>query len=146
MKTFVVGLCVVGLVSLSGSARAQCGCSGPAHISYAAAVHAPAVVHSTRPSVVVAPRPVLPAPASAGNISYVNRLTEPIVRPNYTLFYAVHLTDGRVLLTEVVPRGYNVSGTEFRSNGRKVNAADIGSGQIRVTDPTTNQMIATFGR
>ncbi|MCY2973983.1 MAG: hypothetical protein NTW52_04855 [Planctomycetota bacterium] len=137
MKTFVVGLCLVGLFSLSGSARAQCGCSGPAHISYAPAVHAP---------VAVAPRPVAPAPASAANISYVNRLTEPIVRPNYTLLYAVHLTDGRVLLTEVVPRGHNVSGTEFRSTGRKVNAADIGNGQVRVTDPTTNQMIATFGR
>jgi hypothetical protein len=137
MKTFAVGLCFVGLVGLSGSARAQCGCSGPAYMSYAPAVHAP---------VVVAPRPVAPAQASAAKILYVNRLVEPLVRPNYTLLYAVHLADGRVLLTEVVPRGFNVSGTESRLNGRKLNAADIGNGQIRVTDPMTNQMIATFGR
>jgi len=144
MKTLVVGLCVVGLVSLSGSARAQCGCSGHANMSYAPPVHPPAVMHQARPSTVVAPRPV--SPASAGNISYVNRLIEPLVRPSYTLLYAVHLTDGRVLLTEVVPRGYEVSGTEARSNGRKVNASDIGNGQIRVTDPTTDQMIVNFTR
>jgi len=144
MKTLVLGLCVVGLVSLSGSARAQCGCSATANMSYAPTVHSPMVMQQARPSAVVAPRPV--APASAGNISYVNRLTEPLVRPNYTLLYAVHLTDGRVLLTEVVPRGYEVSGTESRSNGRKVNASDIGNGQIRVTDPTTNQMIVNFNR
>jgi hypothetical protein len=135
MKKFVVGLCVAGLVSLSGSARAQCGCSAPTYMSYAPPVHAP---------VVVAPRPV--TPTSTSSIAYVNRLVEPLVRPNYTLLYAVHLTDGRVLLTEVVPRGFNVSGTESRLNGRKVNAADIGNGQVKVTDPITNQMIATFGR
>ena len=139
MKTLLVGLCVVGLVSLSGSARAQCGCSGRAYMSPAPPVHAPVVMQQSHPSTVMAPRP-----ASAGNISYVNRLTEPLVRPNYTLLYAVHLTDGRVLLTEVVPRGYEVSGTESRSNGRKVNASDIGNGQIRVTDPTTEQMIVKF--
>ncbi len=137
MKKFVVGLCVAGLVSLSGSARAQCGCSAPTYVPYAPPVHAP---------VVVAPRPVAPAQPSTTSIAYVNRLAEPLVRPNYTLLYAVHLTDGRVLLTEVVPRGFNVSGTESRLNGRKVNAADIGNGQVRVTDPITNQMIATFGR
>jgi len=144
MKTLVLGLCVVGLISLSGSARAQCGCSGPAYMSYATPVHATVVVQQARPPAVVVPRPV--APGSDANISYVNRLTEPIVRPKYTLLYAVHLTNGRVLLTEVVPRGHQVSGTESRSNGRKVNASDVGNGQIRVTDPTTNQMIATFNR
>ena len=144
MKTLVLGLCVVGLVSLSGSARAQCGCSGHAYMSYAPPGHAPVVMQQARSSTVVAPRPV--SPASAGNISYVNRLTEPLVRPNYTLMYAVHLTDGRVLLTEVVPRGYEVRGTESRSNGRKLNASDIGNGQIRVTDPTTDQMIVKFTR
>ena len=144
MKTLVLGLCVIGFVSISSSARAQCGCSGHAYMSYAPPVHAPIVMQQSHPSTVMAPRPA--SPASAGNISYVNRLTEPLVRPNYTLLYAVHLTDGRVLLTEVVPRGYEISGTESRSNGRKVNASDIGNGQIRVTDPTTNQMIVKFAR
>jgi hypothetical protein len=56
MKTLVLGLCVVGLVSLSGSARAQCGCSATANMSYAPTVHSPMVLQQARPSTVVAPR------------------------------------------------------------------------------------------
>jgi hypothetical protein len=142
MKTLVLGLCFVGFIGLSGSASAQCGCSGTVYVPYSPPVYAPVVVQKARPSTTVAPRTV----TSSSSISYVNRLSEPLVRPDYTLLYAVHLNDGRVLLTEVVPRGYTVSGTEFRSSGRKVNASDMGSGRVKVTDPVTNQMIATFDR
>ncbi len=62
----------------------------------------------------VAPMPMaasmpLPAPVvsrAPATVAFVNQLENPIQRQNYTLNYAIHLTDGRVLLSDVLPKGY----------------------------------------
>ncbi len=84
---------------------------------------------------------------SPSSIAYVNKLSEPVSRGTYSLNHAIHLTDGRVLLTDFLPSGHTVRGTEYRSGsgGRKMIASPSGTGGIRVSDPHSNQVIANLG-
>lgn len=145
MKTSVIGLCILGFATLSGSVQAQCGC-GSSH-------RAPTVSYRT-----VAPRPhsapmsyAAPMTHSAsmapGSISYVNKLDSPVDRGTYSLLYAAHLSDGRLLYTDSVPSGFTVRGTEsYRSgsnrSGRKAIVNVGADGSLSVNDPATNQVIA----
>jgi len=84
------------------------------------------------------------APRAPANVAFVNRLATPVNRGSYVLTYAVHLTDGRILLTDFMPSGHSVSGTEYRTGGRRVAARVAESGRIIVRDPQSDEPIATF--
>ena len=146
MKVLV--LTFLALVSMAGAAQAQCGCAGP--------VYAPVVQTRMLPPpapVYVAPpvhsAPMAPAPSyGPASISYINKLANPIQRPNYMLNYAIHLTDGRVLLSDVLPSGYQVQGVENQavSGQRRLSVSMSGNNAVTVRDPQTNSTVAIFSR
>lgn len=133
MKALTLGLCALGFFFLTNSVYAQCGCGS---LSYATPVAMPMTSYA----------PMQPTmPRSPGSVSYVNQLTQPIDRGTYTLKYAIHLTDGRVLLADALPPGLTVRGMEYQSGGRKMVTSFAGDGAITVTDPQSSQVVATFG-
>lgn len=80
-----------------------------------------------------------------GTVSFVNKLAQPIDRGTYTLKYAIHMSDGRILLADFLPRGQTIRGTETRSSGGRKLATSIGSyGAVTVKDPDSSQVIAQF--
>jgi hypothetical protein len=152
MKISLFGLCILGSALMAGSVQAQCGC-GSSYYSYAAPRTYVAPVART---VYAAPAPVArstyAAPMAASStspataISFVNKLATPIDRGAYQLQYAVHLANGRILYTDYMPNGFEVSGTEQGGGSRRVNA-DIGNdGLVNVNDPASRQVIAIIPR
>lgn len=137
MKSAMFGICVLIVMSAGSTVKAQCGCG----VSYPAYHSSPAPVHSH-----YAPPRTLPAPVTSSSVAYVNKLATPVPRANYTLNYAVHLTDGRILLSDFVPPGHTVRGIESQTGvgGRRLNTSSMSGGPISVTDPATNSTIATF--
>jgi len=81
---------------------------------------------------------------AAGSISYVNKLDSPVDRGTYSLLYAVHLSNGRMLYTDSLPSGFTVRGTEPYRSGRKANVNLGGDGSLKINDPATNQVIAVI--
>ena len=136
MKNAAFGFCALLVMCVGGTVNAQCGC-GASHATY----HQPAMTsyHPLPP----APRPT---GISSSTVAYVNKLAMPVPRANYTLNYAVHLTDGRILLSDFVPPGHVVRGIESQTGagGRRLNASSLPTGAINVTDPTNNSTVATF--
>ena len=103
MKSVILGLGLMGLMIFSKSAEAQCGCGiHYAPITYVTPVYS-APVYSA---------PIAPPSQTISSVSYVNRLANPIDRGTYSLSYAVHLTNGRVLFTDYIPSGHIIRGTE----------------------------------
>ena len=142
MKTSIVGLCILGFAALSGTAQAQCGCCSSNHTStlpyravgartYSTPInHSAPMTHSD--------------PMAAGSISYVNKLDAPVNRGTFSLLYAVHLSNGRLLYTDSVPAGFDIRGTEPYGSGRKANVNVGSDGRLNINDPATNQVIAVI--
>ncbi len=135
MNVLKLSVCALGFFLLQGSASAQCGCSSHA---------VPMVVRHIPVQPAPIPMTTLPAPRPAGAVAYVNQLSQPINRGTYTLNYAIHLTDGRILLSDFLPRGQVVKGIEHQSGGRKMVAAVGGNGVVTVKDPMSSEVVATF--
>ena len=139
MNVVKLAVCALGFILLQNSASAQCGCG---------AYSAPTVMRQmpayTMPAYTMPARTHASAPRSPGSISYVNELSQPIDRGSYVLRYAIHLTDGRILLSDFLPRGQAIRGVEYQSRGRKMVAGIGGNGAVTVTDPTNNSVVATF--
>ncbi len=95
MKIFVMAALSVMLVS--SVASAQCGCGAPV-------VYQPAVRVAPMPMAASMPLPAPVVSRAPATVAFVNQLENPIQRQNYTLNYAIHLTDGRVLLSDVLRR------------------------------------------
>jgi len=135
----------LGLASMAGAAQAQCGCGAPAYAPVMQTRMMPAPVYMAPPAYSV---PAAPAPSyGPASISYVNKLATPIQRPNYILNYAIHLTDGRVLLSDFLPSGYQAQGIENQvSSQRKLDVSLNGDSAVTVRDPQTNSTVATFKR
>lgn len=150
MKYASLVLCVLIVLGVGASAKAQCNC-GMSVPYYAPPVHMhsypPAHVHNYPPAHVnVAPPPRYPGTPMAGStVAYVNKLATPVPRGNYSLNYAVHLADGRILLSDFLPPGHTARGIETQSGigTRRLNAAKQGA-TISVTDPVDNSTVATF--
>jgi len=143
MKISMTALCVFGFASLCSSSHAQCGCGSRSHAlrtftTQVAPMNYAAPVSSTPMT--------MNAASPASGISYVNKLTNPLDRGSYSLLYAVHLNNGKVLYTEYLPQGYTVTGTETGGNGRRVSANVGSNGMVNVNDPTTQQVIAVIPR
>ncbi len=140
MKSASLGLCMLIVMCAGASAKAQCGCgaSVPTYYAPSAPVHS----HYRPPA---PPRSYPGATMGGSTIAYVNKLATPVPRANYTLNYAVHLTDGRILLSDFLPPGQTVRGIESQSGagGRRLNTANTGS-NITVTDPSTNSTVVVF--
>lgn len=159
MKSATLGLCALIVVCAGSAAKAQCGCgasypSYPSYPAYQPSYPAYPSSHSAPGHYPQAsyPQPALPAPRPTGNmgpanIAYVNKLATPVARSNYTLNYAVHLTDGRILLSDFLPAGQTVRGVETQSGtgGRRLNASNTAGGTITVVDPANNSTVANFG-
>lgn len=157
MKASTIGLCVLGFLGLAlvpQSVQAQCCSPQPAQAQccsagYSAGYYAPQA-YAPMMAAPMAHAPMVAAPMAQQNygpatVAYVNRLGAPINRGTYSLMYAIHLTDGRILLSDFVPNGHTVRGTEHRmTGGRKVAAAVNETGSVTVKDPLSNQTIATF--
>lgn len=139
MKSATFGLCVLLVVCAGSTAKAQCGCGGSVP-SYHAHPAPMAPSHYAPHSL---PRPM--SGISSSSVAYVNKLATPVPRSNYTLNYAVHLTDGRILLSDFLPPGQTVRGIESQtgSGGRRLNTNSSG-GLISVIDPANNSTVATF--
>lgn len=134
MNVLKLCVCALGVFLLQNSADAQCGCGTRS---------VPVVVRQI-PQAMPAPM-IHSAPRPMGGVSYVNQLSQPIDRGTYTLRYAIHLTDGRILLSDVLPRGLTVRGTEQQSGGRRLTTAVGSNGAITVQDPTNSEVVAMFG-
>jgi len=134
MKTSVIGLCIFGFATLSGTVQAQCGCRSNHH--------APTASYRTVAPMTYSAPMTQSAPMAAGSISYVNKLDSPVDRGTYSLLYAVHLSNGRLLYTDSVPSGFSVQGTESYRSGRKANVNVGADGRLNINDPATNQVIA----
>ncbi len=138
----------LGLALMATAAQAQCGCGTP--------VYAPVMQTRMMPAPTYMAPPVHhshnahAAPATSygpASISYVSKLANPIPRANYTLNYAIHLTDGRVLLSDFLPSGYQVQGVEDQvSSQRKMDVSLNGDNSVMVRDPQSNSPVATFRR
>ena len=146
MKSASLGICVLMVMCAGTSAKAQCSCgaSYAAPVSYAS----PAPVRSYY-SAPAAPRmstPSMSTSLSPSSVAYVNKLATPVPRANYSLNYAVHLTDGRILLSDFLPPGHTVRGIESQSGagGRRLTTSSQAGGAIAVIDPSTNANVATF--
>ncbi len=137
MKTSVIGLCVFGFATLSGAVQAQCGCRSIRHapMTYSAPMSYAAPMVGSAPM-------TQSAPMAVGSISYVNKLDAPVDRGTYSLLYAVHLTNGRMLYTDVLPTGFSVRGTEAYRSGRRANLNVGPDGRLSINDPASNQVIA----
>ncbi len=96
MKYASFGICLLAIVCIGSSVKAQCGCSmpAPAYPVYQAPMpsHYAPMASATR----TLPPPVASRPMGNARIAFVNKLATPVPRANYTLNYAVHLTDGRI--------------------------------------------------
>ena len=138
MKIFV--LAALSVMVISSVASAQCGCGAPVYQPMVRVAPAPYIAPAPLP--MPAPMPV--APQGPAKVSYVNTLQTPIQRETYTLNYAIHLTDGRVLLADVLPKGYTATGTEPGGyNGRKM-ISNQSPEALTVVDPANNQTVATL--
>ncbi|MGN6133406.1 MAG: hypothetical protein ACTHOU_02855 [Aureliella sp.] len=164
MKASAVALCVLSFVLPGSSVWAQCGCGGmiyPPPISYAPMSYAspmgyPLPVGTPQPGYSTTnylPGQMLPqqrtagyAPQAPGSVAFVNRLSPPVSRGTYTLNYAVHLSDGRILLTDFLPAGYQATGSEYIAGGRRVQGTINPNGMVVVRDPQSNATIATLSR
>ena len=144
MKTSAIAL--LGLALMAGAAQAQCGCGMPSY--------APAPVRMMPAPMPAAPA-YLPAPPVSkpsqslgpAQISFINKLINPVPRANYTLNYAIHLTDGRVLLSDFLPSGYQAQGSEYAPGSqRKLDVSVTGDNSVMVRDPQSNMTVATFPR
>jgi hypothetical protein len=87
---------------------------------------------------------VQPAPMTTGSILFVNKLSTPVDRGAYSLLYAVHLSNGRLLYTDVLPTGFTVRGTEAYRSGQRANVNVAADGRLNVNDPVSNQVIAVL--
>ncbi|MDX1925212.1 MAG: hypothetical protein SFV81_01760 [Pirellulaceae bacterium] len=130
-------VCALGFFFLQNSASAQCGCVSQA---------VPVVVRHMPVQTLPAPVMALPTPRPVGNVAYVNQLAQPIDRGNHTLKYAIHLTDGRILLSDYLPRGQAIRGTEHQSGGRRMTVAIGGNGAVTVKDPANSEVVAVFDK
>lgn len=145
MKTIVVGLCFFGFATLSEAVQAQCGCVSTQYapmmrtvpMAYSAPmVHSMPLTHSA---------PVVqPAAMTTGSVLFVNKLSTPVDRGAYSLLYAVHLSNGRLLYTDVLPTGFTVRGTEAYRSGQRANVNVGTDGRLNVNDPVSNQVIAVL--
>ena len=135
MKLTVLGLAALATALFAGSAQAQC--CGAAVMSYAQ----PVVSHPHHHAGTSAPYAI-----SGTRVAYVSRLAQPIQRGDKTLAYAIHLTNGKTLLSHFVPVGHTVQGVENFTPGRLVSAAIApdASGRMTVIDPTTSQPVTTL--
>lgn len=137
MNALKFSVCALGFFFLQDSASAQCGCASRL---------VPVVVRQMPVQTLPAPVMALPTPRPVGSIAFVNELAQPIDRGTYTLKYAIHLTDGRILLSDYLPRGQAIRGTEQQSGGRRMTAAIGGNGAVTVKDPTNSEVIAVFDK
>ncbi len=148
MKTSAIAF--LGLALMASAAQAQCGCGVPSYVPVMPVRAMPVAPAYLPPATYSAPIPTYSAqmPSSGpASVAYVNKLTNPIPRPNYTLNYAIHLTDGRVLLSDFLPSGYQVQGTEYSSGGqRKLDVSLAGDNSVTVRDPQSNATVTTFTR
>ncbi len=135
MKSFTVSLWVLIVMCAGSAVNAQCGCGGGYR-------PAPVVSHYAPPPV----SPVVRPSMSPSSIAYVNKLATPVPRANYTLNYAIHLTDGRVLLSDFLPPGYTVRGIESQTGagGRRLSTSGQPTGSMAIIDPNNNSTIAVF--
>ncbi len=148
MKTAAIAF--LGLALMAGAAHAQCGCGVPTYAPVAPMRPMPMTPAYMPPPTYSAPTPSYSAQRSSfgpASVAYINKLTNPIPRQNYTLNYAIHLTDGRVLLSDFLPSGYQVQGTEYSSGGqRKLDVSLAGDNSVTVRDPQSNTTVTTFTR
>ena len=162
MKTFVFGLCIFGYTTLSGAVQAQCGCGSTqyapmrqsAPMSYSVPRSYAAPMSYSSPKSYSTPMKSYSAPMSysspmaqpasmaSGTILFVNELIAPVDRGTYSLLYAVHLSNGRLLYTDSLPAGFNVRGTEAYRTGQRATVNVGADGRLNVNDPVSNQVIA----
>ena len=147
MKTTVLGLGILACALMAGSAQAQCcGAAMASHHSYATPSYSTASYSSASYAAPSYAAPAHSTTAGRARVAYVSKLAQPIQRGDRTLMYAIHLTNGKTLLSHFVPIGHNVQGVENFTPGRLVSAtvsADS-SGRLMVVDPTTNQPVTTL--
>lgn len=154
MKTFVFGLCIFGFTTLSGTVQAQCGCGSTQYapvrqsvpMSYSAPRSYAAPMSYSVPKSYSAPMyssPMAqPTSMASGTILFVNELSAPVDRGSYSLLYAVHLSNGRLLYTDSLPTGFSVRGTEAYRTGQRATVNVAADGRLNVNDPVSNQVIA----
>ena len=146
MKTSAIAF--LGLALMAGAAQAQCNCGATSYAAPVRMMPAPMAPAPMAPTTLPAPAMTVPAPTTGpASIKYINKLIDPVPRANYTLNYAIHLTDGRILLSDFLPSGYQTQGSEYAPGSqRRLQVSVDGGNSVTVRDPQSNSTVATFAR